>query len=193
MQPSDHNQERAGALDLAMASGWAVAMFVGIITVALGIILLAWPGETLRVLSILLGLQLLVFGLFRLINAFSSTTSSPGVVGFIGIIGMLAGVLVIRRPFETAAILATILGLVWIVGGSIDLISSVADRSISDRRLIALSGLVTLAAGVLIVSWPGPTLAVVAVVGGLYLVIIGLIIAATALTVRSAEQSAAVR
>jgi uncharacterized membrane protein HdeD (DUF308 family) len=191
MRPSEHHEERAGALDLAMASGWAVAMFVGIVTVALGVILLAWPGETLRVLSILFGLQLLVLGLFRLVNAFSSTTSSPAVVGFIGIIAMLAGVLVIRRPFDTVTILATILGLVWIVGGSIDLISAAADRSLSDRRLVALSGLVSLIAGLLIVSWPGPTVAVVAVVGGLYLVIIGLVIAATALTVRSAELSGA--
>lgn len=191
MQPSDQRHERAVALDLAMAGGWAVGMFVGIITVALGIILLAWPGETLRVLSILLGLQLLLFGTFRLINAFSSTTESPGVVGFIGIIAILAGVLVIRRPFETAAILATILGLVWIIGGSIDLMSAIADRSLSDRRLTGLSGLISLAAGILIVSWPGPTLAVIAVIGGLYLVIIGLVIAATALTVRSLEESPA--
>lgn len=190
MQPqSDRSAPRAPALDLVAAGGWQVGLFVGIITVALGIILLAWPGETLTVVSILVGIQLLLFGLFRLIDAFSADTSSPGVVGVVGIVGMLAGVLVLRHPFETAALLATILGLVWIVGGAIDLMSAIADSGLTDRRLTAVSGVVSVVAGVVIVAWPAPTLAVVAVVGGLYLIIIGLIIGATALSVRSMEQA----
>lgn len=180
----------SGALDLVIASGWQIALFVGVITIALGIIVLAWPGETLKVLSVLLGLQLLLFGVFRLISAFSSTTAAPGLMGFTGLIGIVAGVLVLRHPFDTATLLAVILGLVWIVGGSIDLISALADKSLSDPGLTAISGALSLGAGVLIVSWPAPTLVVVGVIGGLYLVIIGLVIAATALKVRAIEQSA---
>ena len=139
VQSHDENTgPRAGALDVVLAGGWHIGLFVGIVTIAMGIILLSWPSETLRVLSILLGAQLLLFGLFRLIGAFSATTAAPGVVGFVGIVAMVAGVLVIRRPFETAALLATILGLVWIVSGSIDLISSVADRTVSIRHGDAL-------------------------------------------------------
>ena len=193
MQPQEETTgPRAGALDVVLAGGWHTGLFVGIVTIALGIILLSWPGETLRVLSILVGLQLLLWGLFRLIGAFSATSAAPGVVGFVGIIAMLAGVLVIRRPFETAALLATILGLVWIISGAIDLIASVADRSDTSRGLTAISGLISLGAGIVIVSWPEPTLAVVAIVGGLYLVIIGLLIAATAISIRSMEQSTTV-
>ena len=71
MQPqSDRSAPRAPALDLVAAGGWQVGLFVGIITVALGIILLAWPGETLTVVSILVGIQLLLFGLFRLLGFF---------------------------------------------------------------------------------------------------------------------------
>jgi len=193
VQPQEETTgPRAGALDVVLAGGWHTGLFVGIVTIALGIILLSWPGETLRVLSILVGLQLLLWGLFRLIGAFSATSAAPGVVGFVGIIAMLAGVLVIRRPFETAALLATILGLVWIISGAIDLIASVADRSDTSRGLTAISGLISLGAGIVIVSWPEPTLAVVAIVGGLYLVIIGLLIAATAISIRSMEQSTTV-
>jgi uncharacterized membrane protein HdeD (DUF308 family) len=111
-------------------------------------------------------------------------------MGFTGLIGIVAGVLVLRHPFDTATLLAVILGLVWIVGGSIDLISALADKSLSDPGLTAISGALSLGAGVLIVSWPAPTLVVVGVIGGLYLVIIGLVIAATAVKVRSIEQSA---
>jgi uncharacterized membrane protein HdeD (DUF308 family) len=179
------------ALQFTLEAGWTMALFVAIITAALGVIILAWPDETLKVLSILLGLQLLLFGLFRLISAFSSATDSPGVVGFIGVIGMLAGVLVLRHPFETVTLLATILGVVWIVGGSIDLMSALADSSLTDRGFTALSGLLSVAGGVIVVAWPSPTLLVISVIGGLYLVASGAVIASAALRLRAREQSLA--
>ena len=180
---------RTSALQFALDAGWTMALFTAIITVALGIIILAWPGETLKVLSILLGLQLLLFGLFRLISAFSAGTDSPGIIGFIGVIGMIAGVLVLRHPFETVTLLATILGVVWIVGGSIDLMSALADSSLTDRGFTALSGLLSVAGGVIVVAWPSPTLLVISVIGGIYLVATGVVIASAALRMRAREQS----
>lgn len=165
---------RRGELDLAVASAWPVALFTGLVTIAIGVIVLAWPSETLTVLSVLFGIQLLLFGLFRLISAFSSQTLAPGLVGFIGVISMMAGVVVVRHPFETVAVLATVLGVVWIVGGSIDLIASIADRTLPDRGLTAFTALISIVAGVVVVSWPAPTLTVIAWVSGIYLVTFGL-------------------
>jgi uncharacterized membrane protein HdeD (DUF308 family) len=166
---------RTEAQALALASGWTAVVFVGIVTTAVGVAVLVWPGETLTVLSVLFGIQLLLFGLFRLISAFSSGTSSPGLAGFVGILGMIAGVIVIRHPFDTVAVLATILGVMWIVGGAIDVISSIADSSIPDRGVLGISGLLSVLAGIVVVAWPTPSVTVIAWVAGLYLVVFGLL------------------
>lgn len=183
--PTSHDD--ATAFDLALAATWPVAMFVGVITTAIGVAVIAWPDGTLKVLSILFGIQLLLFGLFRLIGAFSPANPAPWLAGFVGVIGMMAGVVVIRNPFETVAVLATVLGLVWIVGGSIELISSIADSSMRDRGLVAGGAVITIVAGIVILAWPGPTVTVIAWIAGLYLVIFGLFLCLTAFRLRRLE------
>lgn len=176
--------DEAGPLDLALAAAWPVAMFVGVTTTVIGVMVVAWPDGTLKVLSILFGIQLLLFGLFRLISAFSSSSPAPGLVGFIGVIGMMAGVVVLRHPFETVAVLATVLGLVWVVGGSIELISSIADPAMRDRGLVAFGAVVTILAGAVVLAWPGPTVTVIAWIAGIYLTAFGLFLCYTAFRVR---------
>ena len=164
-------------------------MVIGIITVVLGGVVLAWPSETLTVLSIIFGIQLLIFGLFRLISAFSSDTAARGLSGFVGLTGLAAGVVVIRHPFEAVAVLAVLLGVVWVIGGAIDVISAIADSSLPSRGMTALGGLLSLTAGIVIVAWPAPTVTVIAWIGGLYLVIYGLFIFFTAFALRNAAEA----
>lgn len=166
---------------------WPVAMFIGLITLALGVIVLVWPSETLKVLSVLLGIQVLLFGIFRLISAFSTKTDSPGLVGFIGVIGMVVGVVVLRHPFETVAILATLLGVVWIVGGSIELIGAAADSQRESRGLVAVGAAISILAGIVVVSWPAPTVTVIAWISGLYLAAFGLMFCYIAIQLRSQQ------
>lgn len=160
---------------LAVARQWPAVMFVGILTLGLGVVVVAWPEQTLVVLSVLLGIQLLLNGLLRLISAFSSEAIAPGLLGFVGILGMVAGIAVLRHPFETVAVLATILGIVWIVSGSIDIIGAMADSELDDRWLFGLAGVLSVVSGVIVVSWPGPTVTVIAWVAGIYLIFVGLI------------------
>jgi uncharacterized membrane protein HdeD (DUF308 family) len=170
---------------LLIAREWTAILVIGILTVAIGAVVIAWPSQTLTVLSVLLGIQLLVFGLFRLVGAFADNVVSPGFVGFIGILGMIAGVVVLRHPFETVTVLATILGAVWIVTGVIEVIDAIANKYVDGRGWLALAGLVSIAAGVVIVAWPAPTVTVVAWIAGFYLIVFGLFICASAFSMRS--------
>ena len=170
---------------LLVARQWPTLMVVGIITIAVGAAVLAWPSETLTVLSVLLGLQLLVFGLFRLISAFASDVASPGLLGFIGVLGILGGVVVLRNPNETVAVLATILGAFWIISGVIDVIDALANSSASGRVWRAFGGLLSIGAGAVIVAWPSPTVTVIAWIAGFYLIVFGLFLCASAFSMRS--------
>ena len=97
---------------------------------------------------------------------------------------LIAGIIVLRNPIETVAVLATILGVVWIITGSIDVIEALANKREGSRLLLALMGLLSVAAGVIVISWPAPTLTVLAWIAGLYLVIFGLFISANAFSLR---------
>jgi uncharacterized membrane protein HdeD (DUF308 family) len=184
MQTTNDSDLETGYPGLAFAREWPTVLFLGILTIGLGVVVLVWPSQTLTVLSILLGIQLVLFGLFRLISAFSSDTESPGFAGFVGIIAMIGGIIVLRNPIETVAVLATILGVVWVITGSIDVIEALANKREGNRLLLALTGLLSVAAGVIVVAWPAPTVTVLAWIAGLYLVIFGLFISASAFSLR---------
>jgi uncharacterized membrane protein HdeD (DUF308 family) len=184
MQTTNDSDLEVGYSGLAFAREWPSVLFLGILTIVLGAVVLIWPSQTLTVLSILLGIQLVFFGLFRLISAFSADTASPGLSGFVGILAIIGGIVVLRNPFETVAVLATILGAVWIITGAIDVIEALANKREGHRMLLALTGLLSVAAGVIVVSWPAPTITVLAWIAGLYLVIFGLFICATAFSLR---------
>lgn len=192
MESQNGTAEQKAFVDLAVASGWSAAIFIGLITAGLGVVVLVWPGETLAVLSVLFGIQLLLFGLFRLISAFSGKTLvSPLLMGIIGIIGMVVGVAVLRHPFETVAVLATLLGIVWIVGGAVDVIASISDSELPNRGFTAIGGILSGIAGIIVVSWPEPTAKVIAWVGGIYLVAIGIMFIIAAFQMRKIANATA--
>jgi uncharacterized membrane protein HdeD (DUF308 family) len=177
---------------VTLAREWSTVLFVGVVTIVLGIVVLVWPQETLVVLAVLFGIQLVLFGLFRLIHAFSDDASgSRGLLGFVGILGMIAGIVILRHPFESVAVLATILGVVWIVMGAIDVVGALADSTIGHRWMQGIAGLLSVAAGIIVVAWPEPTITVIAWIGGLYLVIFGIFVSAGAFSLRSVNKDLA--
>jgi uncharacterized membrane protein HdeD (DUF308 family) len=181
---NDTTETDTASATLQMAREWPAMFVMGLLTLGLGIIVISWPQETLTVISVLIGLQILIYGIYRLITAFAHDTASPGFTGFTGVVGIIAGVIVLRNPFETVAVLAVILGVVWIIGGSIELIGSIADSSRDHRWLGAFGGMLSIVAGIIVVSWPAPTVTVVAWISGLYLIIFGLFICFEAFSLR---------
>jgi uncharacterized membrane protein HdeD (DUF308 family) len=126
-----------------------------------------------------------LFGLFRLISAFADDALAPGISALVGILAMIVGVVILRNPFETVVVLATLLGVVWIIIGAIDVLSAIADSSLSDRWLVALVGLISVVAGIVVVAWPEPSITVVAVIAGIYLIVFGMLLAIQAFRLRT--------
>ncbi len=173
---------------LQLARDWPAVFMIGLITLGLGIVVIAWPRQTLAVISIVIGLQILLYGIYRLISAFADGTSSAGITAFVGIVGIVVGIVVLRHPFRTVAVLAVLLGVVWIIAGSIELLGAMADRSLEHRGMTALGGLLSIGAGVVVVAWPAPTVTVVAWISGLYLIVFGLFICMMAFKLRSVSK-----
>ena len=61
----------------AEISGWGWLALAGAVNVVVGIIALTWPEATVTVLAVILGLQVLFFGVLVLVAAFTGSRSTP--------------------------------------------------------------------------------------------------------------------
>lgn len=153
---------------------WWLVGLLGLSSIVLGVLALAWPGRTILVLVVLLGIHLLVYGSIRFVWALADDLMPQrGFVALMGVLGILAGLLVLRRPFRTVAILVLVLGLFWVFSGLVDLFNAITDRGDGSRALLAALGVLSVGAGVVVLLWPAMTLLALAIVAGIYLILAG--------------------
>jgi uncharacterized membrane protein HdeD (DUF308 family) len=62
----------------AEISGWGWLAFAGVVNVLVGVLAIAWPKATVLVLSLVIGIQVAVFGLLLLVAAFLNPASDHG-------------------------------------------------------------------------------------------------------------------
>jgi uncharacterized membrane protein HdeD (DUF308 family) len=99
----------------------------GITSLIFGVMLLTWTGATLTVITLLIGLWWLIQGLFLILGIFQNRSQWIWKL-LSGIIGVLAGILVLQHPLQSAIILPAtlvfILGIMGIVIGITSLIAA---------------------------------------------------------------------
>ena len=172
---------------------WWLVVFSGLSSLVLGVMLLVWPGRTLLVITVVVGIQLLFFGVGRLGGAlFGSGRSQRGMLLLSGLGGILVGLLALFRPNRTIDFLVILLGLYWVLSGLGDVVSGFMDRDHPGRVSAVLFGVVSTAAGLVALFWSGPTELVLAVVAGINLVAGGLTQIAMGFRLRKGKGSAEV-
>ena len=84
------------------SSGWLI-IAVGVISIVAGVLAIAYPDITLLALAIFTGVNLMVMGVFSLVDAFASDADSGvrTLSAILGVLGLIAGLVVLRRPGET--------------------------------------------------------------------------------------------
>jgi uncharacterized membrane protein HdeD (DUF308 family) len=164
----------------ATGHSWVIMLIGAIVTFVFGLILVVWPHATLAVIAILLGIQLLVFGLVRLISGFTAAEASGGMRAayvVLGLLGILAGLYCVRHLSVTVALLAVLVGVFWVLHGIVDLIVAAVAGPVPGRWVKALAGLISLAAGLIVMFKPTESLKFLLVVLGIYLMLYGLLLA----------------
>src|ERR1700757_3801136 len=126
MQPDDSGTDLPPGF--AVATGWQATLLVGIITFVLGLIVTLRPSGSLNVIAVLLGLLMIVSGLFHLFRVFGSG--------------------------ESHRVWHGIIGLSWIVEGVATLISAFSGGSREGRGWWISFGILTLVGGIVITAWP---------------------------------------
>ncbi len=173
---------------------WMVLLLAAVGTVAVGIILLAWPTVTLTVAAVLLGAGLVIGGLYRLFEGFLAKDLSGGTRAayvVVGLIAGLAGLYCLRHHSVTVFLLAFIVGAFWIIHGFADLGVAAAAGKVPGRGMRVIAGLFSIAAGAIVLFWPGISLTILVAVFGAWLCFYGLLLAGVALRMRRALKDAA--
>ncbi|MFD0331854.1 HdeD family acid-resistance protein [Streptacidiphilus monticola] len=141
-----------------------------------GVIMLSWPEETLRVLAIIIGLQLLGTGLWRFVTAFSHDRADGGsrvLYILLSLLAVLAGVLVLRHQLQTVGVLALIVGAYWLIGGLVTAFVAIGSRGLPHRGLLLFLAGLGVVAGIVVLAYPVGTAVALARLLGLWLVLLG--------------------
>ena len=155
---------------------WGWVLGYGILTLVAGVAALAWPGETLLVLAVLLGVQLIVSGMFRLVTALASddlTGGTRALLAVLGVLSVILGLWAVRHVLLTLLALTVFLGIYWVASGVIEVFTALAHHAMPARGWTALMGTLSAIAGIIVLAFPGLTLLGLAVILGIWLVVFG--------------------
>lgn len=165
--------------------GWVLAY--GILTLLAGILVLAWPSQTLLVLAVLFGVQLIISGIFRFVAALASDDLTGGtrvLLALLGVLSIIIGLWAVRHVLLTLLALTVFLGIYWVVNGVIDIFTAISHRHMPDRGWSAVMGVLSILAGILVLAYPGLTLLGLAVILGIWLLVFGIMEMTAAFRIR---------
>jgi uncharacterized membrane protein HdeD (DUF308 family) len=150
-------------------------ILLGILAVLVGIIAIAWPGVTILALVILFAVYAFIAAGMQASRAFSSRDAGP-VFGhlLLALIDLAAGVVALVWPGPTAYVLVIIVAAWALVGGVAEIVAGFATgETAGTRAMYILTGLVSVAFGVLLFARPGVGAVTLALLFGLYSMIYG--------------------
>jgi|tagenome__1003787_1003787.scaffolds.fasta_scaffold20493030_2 uncharacterized membrane protein HdeD (DUF308 family) len=156
---------------------WWLAAAGAAVSLILGVLMLVWPDETLYVGAILFGLWLLLHGAIYLVNAITAHAADGAhraLTALIGVLFIIAGVICLRHLVLSLLVIATLIGISWLVAGIVGLVEAfMGFRTGPARVMVGVLGGVSVLGGLIVLIWPGPTLAALVVLTGIWLILLG--------------------
>lgn len=171
--------------------GWVFAY--GLLTLIAGLAVLIWPSETLLVLAVLFGIQLIVSGIFRFVGALATDDLTGGtrvLLALLGVLSIIVGLWAVRHVVLTLLALTVFLGIYWVINGVIEIFTALSHRDMPQRGWTVAMGVLSIIAGIIVLAFPGLTLLGLAVILGVWLLIFGVMEMTAAFRLRSAAHAA---
>ncbi|MFG2824049.1 HdeD family acid-resistance protein [Kitasatospora sp. NPDC048365] len=179
-----------GPLQRLAKIAWEAVLIGGLISLALGVVVIAWPKETLTVIGVLFGIYLLVIGVVQLVAAFGTHVSTAmRVLAFIsGALCVMLGLLCFRSAVRSLVLLGLWIGIGWLFRGITQLAAAASDHAMPQRGWQIFAGVLNVLGGILLMVWPVESITALAVLTGCVLLVLGLVEIVTAFRMRSAAK-----
>jgi uncharacterized membrane protein HdeD (DUF308 family) len=175
----------AGDRPPSVVPWWAIAV-CGALSAVAGVLAIAFPKITLLALALISGINLLALGALAIGEALGDEDEDGRTLRIVlGVVAVLGGIVVLRRPGDALLVLVIALGAWLILSGVVDLIRALL-RGTERRLLTALSGVIDLAVGVVVLALPHVSLRTLATLVGCAFVVHGAVLVARAFKRRGA-------
>lgn len=157
-------------------------MLFGLAAFGVGVFFVASPNETLSTFTAIAGIFLLFDGVFAIIGSIFGRGDSRGLLALVGVLSAIAGLVLIKKPFDTLVVFVLVMGVWFVVAGVVRFVSAFA--SPEDRGAAVVLAFLDLVAGVVILSWPDLSLSTLAVIIGIILMMRGALLIGSGWTLR---------
>ena len=164
---------------------WQMELVAGIITLGLGIVLTLKPSQSLNVVCVFIGILLIIGGIFHFIRALDHDEQHRAWIAIAGLLELVIGVVMIRHLSLTKSVIGLLIGLVWIVQGVVALLAGIMGGARGSRGWAIAFGLISLIAGIVVVSVPENSVNALAVLLGIWFIVMGLFELAAGFFLRS--------
>ncbi len=175
----------------AIGRHWGVLLFLGIVSIIVGIVAIAWPEKTLLVVAVIFAIWLIVTGIFEIVRGFGHGLSGGmrALLLITGILSVILGLLMFRSAFQLIEIFAIFVGIAFLFRGFAYIFLGAEEKE--GRGWNIFGGIVMLIGGVVVLVWPGISLVTLTWVIGIWLVIGGILEIVAAFKLRSLANKAA--
>ena len=174
---------------------WKSTLVSGILSLILGILVLAWPGMSILAAAVWFGIYLLLIGIAQVVFAFSMhVTAGSRILLFIsGAASLILAVLAFRHFGQGYAVLllAIWIGVAFIFRGVATTVSAISDPTLPGRGWSIFVGVISLLAGIVVIAYPFDSIITLAIVVGAWFVVIGVFEIVSSFGIRKASKTLA--
>lgn len=176
----------------SLSHNWWVVVLRGLAGMTFGLVTFFAPGISLAALVLVFGAYAFADGVLAIISAIRR--ERPGDRWWLllleGIAGIAAGVVTLLWPGITALVLLYVIAAWALVTGVLEIAAAIRLRkAIKGEWLLVLSGILSVALGVMLVLWPGPGALALVIWIGAYAFVFGVLLLALGLRLRSLRPS----
>lgn len=153
--------------------GWEASFMLGVITLILGLVIAFYPSQSLIAIAVLLGIVMIISGTYHIARAIDGREHERVWRSIAGVLFLLAGLVLLRHLDLTIALIGIFVGFTWIVQGVMMLMESFSGRTGGVRGWTVLFGIISLIAGIVVVTAPITSLGALTIFLGIWFVVMG--------------------
>jgi uncharacterized membrane protein HdeD (DUF308 family) len=165
---------------------WWLFVLFGLVTLGVGAFFVVSPHETLSTFTVIAGIFLLVDGVLAIFASIFAGGDGRGLLALIGVLSALAGLVLIKKPFDTLVVFTLIVGAWFVVNGIVRFVAAFASPEGRSGNIV--TAILDVIAGVVILSWPDLGLSTLAVIIGIVLILRGIFFIASGWQLRKMSE-----
>ena len=184
---ADATADQAHEMMKDVADHWGLIVVLGVLSVILGLLAIAYPGATIVTISIFFAAWLFVSGIFYLISSFTrdGDTGSRVLSAILGVLSIIVGWALLRTPFQSVEVFIFVIGIFFLIQGVMTFIGAFARKA--GRNWGIASGILGIIAGIIVLTYPISSAVTLALIAGIWLVILGIMQVVAGIQLRNAS------